>query len=842
MKPAPAQRGRTAIASAAIVLWLAFILACTIIISRSQFTTDLSAFLPRSPTPAQQLLLDQIRDGLASRLILVGIEGADASTRARLSKQIAQRLRADPAFVAVNNGEPVSAERDRAYLFNNRYLLSPAVTPARFSVDGLHAALSDSIDLLASPAGLLVKSLLPRDPTGEMVHLLGQFDSGTRPQQIDGAWASRDGARALMLMQTRASGSDTDAQQRAMAAIRQAFATASNGHGKSATPDYETRHDRSPHPGPPPQAGEGGDGSLREFHVNATPSARLVMTGPGVFSVTSRDTIKSQVSRLAIISIVLIAALLLMVYRSFTALALGFLPVISGALAGIAAVSLGFGAVHGITLGFGTALIGEAVDYSIYLFVQSEQGGSDQQHWIKRFWPTIRLGVLTSIFGFAALLLSGFPGLAQLGLYSIAGLIAAATVTRFVLPHLLPANFRIHDVSAVGLVLSRLVQRAPALRWAAAILLLAACAILVEHRDSLWNDKISSLSPVSQADVALDTSLRADMGAPDVRYLVVVSGASRESVLQFSEQVSTILQTQVDQGELAGFESPSRYLPSTATQRARQASLPPPDVLEIRLAQAVQGLPVRAQRFAPFLADVAAARSQPLLQAADLEQTSMAMAVDALLIQQAHHWRALLPLTAPEGAGIDANRIRAALSATGLPNVLLVDMKAESDRLYSGYLHEAIRLSLGGLVAIIGLLLFVFRSPMRVARIIAPLAAAVITVTAGLALFGQQMIILHLVGLLLVVAVGSNYALFFDRADHRLPPDEGAMVEAKPSGRAISPRTLASMLFASLTTVAGFGLLMFSNVSILQAMGVTVAPGVLLALMYSAIFARRSHV
>jgi predicted exporter len=136
---APARHGRTA-----IVLWLAFILACGIIISRSQFTTDLSAFLPRSPTPAQQLLLDQIREGLASRLILVGIEGADASTRARLSKQIAKRVRADPAFVTVNNGEPVSAERDRAFLFNNRYLLSPAVTPARFSADGLHAALSDT--------------------------------------------------------------------------------------------------------------------------------------------------------------------------------------------------------------------------------------------------------------------------------------------------------------------------------------------------------------------------------------------------------------------------------------------------------------------------------------------------------------------------------------------------------------------------------------------------------------------------------------------------------------------------------------------------------------------------
>ena len=767
----------------AIVLWLIFLLACVGVISRTHFTTDLSAFLPRAPTPEQQLLMDQLRDGLASRLILVGIEGADPPTRARLSRQIAQSLRADRTFVSVNNGEPVNTERDRIFLFNNRYLLSPAVTPARFSGDGLHAALSDSIDLLASPAGLLIKSILPRDPTGEMVQLIEQLNSGTHPKLVEGAWASRDGARALMLMQTRAAGSDTDAQQHAMAAIRQAF-------------------DQAP---------------------SATPSAQLVMTGPGVFSVTSRDTIKRQVTRLSIISLVLIATLLLLVYRSFSALALGLLPVISGALAGIAAVSLGFGAVHGITLGFGTALIGEAVDYSIYLFVQSEQSRADHQDWIKRFWPTIRLGVLTSIAGFASLLLSGFPGLAQLGLYAIAGLIAAATVTRFVLPSLLPANFHIHDVLGIGLTLSRVVQRAAALRWPAAIVLLAACAIVVDHHASLWNDKIASLSPVSQADVELDTRLRADMGAPDVRYLVVVSGASQESVLRASERASALLQTQVEQGELAGFESPSRYLPSTATQRARQDSLPRRPMLETRLAQAVQGLPVRAHLFTPFLADADAARSQLLLQASDLQQTSMAMAVDALLIQQQRQWRALLPLTAPRGVSINADPIRAALSA--MPDVLFVDMKAESDHLYSGYLHEAIVLSLGGLVAIVGLLLAVFRSPMRVLRIIAPLAAAVITVTAGLSVLGQQMIILHLVGLLLVVAVGSNYALFFDRPDPRTP---------------ILPRTLASMLFANLTTVAGFGLLAFSNVSLLQAMGVTVAPGVILALIYSAIFARQS--
>ena len=766
----------------AITLWLVFILACGVIISRSQFTADLSAFLPRSPTPEQQLLLEQISDGLASRLILVSIEGADAPTRARISKQIASQLRLDPAFISVNNGEPVTAEQDRAYLFNHRYLLSPTVTPERFSVAGLHTALSDSIELLASPAGLLVKSMLPHDPTGEMVELLYQFSGNNPPMLVNDAWASRDGNRALLLIQTRASGADTDAQQHAMRQIQLAY------------------------------------------QQTATSHTQLKMTGPGVFSVKSRDAIKTQVSQLSVISILLIAVLLLLVYRSFTALILGFLPVISGALAGIAAVSLGFGTVHGITLGFGTALIGEAVDYSIYLFVQSKHG--EQQHWVKRFWPTIRLGVLTSIVGFASLLLSGFPGLAQLGLYSIAGLITAAAMTRYVLPHLLPKNFRIHDVTAIGQRLSRLEQGASMLRWPAVVVLLLALGILTQNREHIWNDKISALSPVSQADIALDARLRADSGAPDVRYLVVISDTTQEAVLRASERVAMVLQAQVESGTLASFEAASRYLPSLSSQRERLASLPTETVLAANLTQAVQGLPVKASLFTPFLADVAAARNQPLLHAQDLKHTSMAMAVDALLIQQHQHWSSLLPLTALPDRAIDAERIRNALRPLQLPNAILVDMKAESDNLYASYLHEAILLSLGGLVGVIALLLVAFRSTTRVIRIITPLAAAVITVTAGLVLFGQQLIILHLVGLLLVVAIGSNYALFFDRTDN---------------DPAIAPHTLASMLFANLTTVAGFGLLGLANVSILQALGVTVAPGVMLALIYSAIFARSSH-
>jgi predicted exporter len=782
----------------ALVLWLAGLLLCALVVLQARFTADLSAFLPQTPTREQKVLLDQLRDGVVSRLILVGIGGGDIAARAGVSKAMGKRLRADAALASVSNGEPVNAGRDQRFLFENRYLLSPAVTPEHFTVEGLHAALADTIDLLASPAGMLAKPLLPRDPTGETVLLLERLAAASRPRESNGVWISRSGAGALMLVQTRAAAVDTDGQQRAMEKIRAAFDAA-----------------RAETPG-----------------ANAL---TLAMTGPGVFSVQSRQTIQTEVERLSILSTAIIITMLLLLYRSAWALALGLLPVLSGALAGVAAVSLGSGVVHGITLGFGTTLIGEAVDYSIYLFVQSRaqaaaQGASDaelQRAWVREFWPTVRLGMLTSIVGFSALLLSTFPGLSQLGLYSIAGLVTAAAVTRFILPQLLPVNFRIRDISGLGRAAGAAAQRAPLLRVPLALLVLLACAVVFLHRGALWNTELSSLSPVSQSDQALDARLRADMGAPDVRYMVALSAPDREAALAGSERVARELEPLVAQRVLAGYESASRYLPSIATQKPRQASLPA-DGLAQRMAEASAGLPVRPALFAPFVEDVAAARARPPLQRADLDGTSFAMAVDSLMFERDGRWNALLPLTAPaagNGAGIAADAVRAALARAGEPGALFVDLKAESDHLYSGYLNEAILLSCGGLAAIMLLLGGALRSPARVLRVLLPLFAAVVSVVALLAATGQRMTILHLVGLLLICAVGSNYALFFDRPS-------GA--DAAP----IAPETLASMLFANLTTVAGFGLLGFSEVPVLQAIGRTVGPGAVLALVYAAVFSR----
>ena len=768
-------------ANTRVAIWLLFLTVCIVIIARSSFTADLSAFLPRSPTPEQQLLVDQLKDGIASRLILVGVEGADTEARARISSAIAQDLQHDPSFLNVLNGEEHTTETDRAYLFRNRYLLSPKVSSEHFSVEGLHQSIRDSIERLASPAGLLMKALLPNDPTAEMLTLVGNFSETERPQSSAGVWTSRDGKTALLLFHTAAHGTDTDAQESAMAKIRQAFDRAA-------------------------------------IKAGSVGQAKLLMTGPGVFSVTSRDTIKQQVRVIFIASSLLIMLLLWMTYRSWTAVALGFLPVASGILAGIAAVSLGFGMVHGVTLGFGTALIGEAVDYSIYLFLQ-RQAGKSPADWVRNVWPTIRLGVLTSVFGFAALLFSGFPGLAQLGLYAVTGLIVASLMTRYVLPHMLPLNFAVKDISWLGEWLLTVQTKMVRFRKLLPALVLAAIVVIVSHEGRIWHHELAALSPISSTDLALDASLRGELGAPDARYVVVVTRQTQEEALVAAEKVSEALARLVEKKTIASFESPSFFLPSAATQQLRQASLPSRDVLQQRLAQTLVGIPAKPGLFEPFIKDVERTRNQPTLQRKDLDGTSMSIAVDAMLFQNEKQWVALLPLKVQNDAPI-RQPVEAAISPLGAN---FIDLKSESDTLYASYLHEALLLSLAGIGAIALLLIFAERSLVSACRILFPLAAAVLTVVALILLLGMQLTLLHLIGMLLVVAIGSNYALFFHQGNTQ----------------ALSAQTCASLLIANVATVLGFGLLAFSNIPLLQALGITVAPGVILALFFSMICSRQ---
>ncbi len=766
--------------------WLAALLACAAVIAQTRFSADLSAFLPASPDARQQALIEQLKSGLPARTLLLGIDGGTAAQRADASRALAARLRTGGLFEQVQNGERAALADIGQWLFEHRYLLSPAVDARRFGSEGLREAIDDTVSLLGTPAGAAVKPLLDRDPTGETQRIAEQMLGSGGPRTEAGVWSSRDGARAVLVLQTQAEGSDLDAQQAAIEQVRSAFASA------------------------------------------APPGLALRYSGAPRFAGESRDQIESEVRTLAIAGTVLMGGLLLLAFASFAALATAMLPVATAVLAGIAAVSLSFGTVHGVTLGFGTTLIGEAVDYAIYYLIQARSTDPTQagwRHWLRTGWPTVRLGLLTSICGFLALAFSGFPGLAQLGVFSIAGLVAAALTTRFVLPVLMPDGT--HGVGLrrhLGRWAVRLVALLPRARHAVTALGVLGVALLLWHRDHLWQSALSSLSPVTAETLALDASLRADLGADDSGLLVVVQATDVQALLQRVEGVAALLDTWVQDGRLSGYEAVTRWLPSLVIQRQRQAALPDAATLRASLASATQGGPLPAARLQPFVDAVQQGRSMPLLTPDSIRGSAVAPLVSNLLLRRADGgWTALLPLragaTPPSEAAVQQ-------AVHGLDGVQALNIGDELRRLYRHYLGEARTQALLGALGVVLLMALWLRSPRRLLAVCQPLLMAVLLTMATLAALGIALGILHLVGLLLVVAVGSNYALYFDLLRHR---------------ESFDADTLASLLLANATTVLSFGLIASSEIPALSAIGRVVAPGALLALLLAATYAPRAH-
>ena len=757
-------------------LWLAALLVCATLAARAHYRTDMGDFLPKAHSLGQEALEAQVSGGGAARLLLVSIDDAPAPVLEMLNKALADRLRNASEFAAVLNGDDTSLAETQSFVWKNRYLLSPSTNAQAFSVNGLHQALENGLALLGSDLGGVAAQTLPADPTGAALGLAQSLGgTGNGPRTENGVWMSPHGRATLLLLRTQAPGFNLDAQQRAQAVLTQDFAAARTGLPGAA-------------------------------------ASRLRMTGPGVFAVKTRDVTKRDVTRLSLLASAGAVLFLLLAYRSFLALGLGLLPVISGALAGIAAVSLVFGFVHAITLGFGVTLIGEALDYSVYLLTQTQLEGGAQAT-MARIWPTLRLGALTSIAGFAAMLGSSFTGFAQLGVFSIAGLVTAAAVTRFVLPRLVPKGFFASGAAGIGRPLRWIHRRQRPARLVLAGLGFLALLALVAHQGGFWQTDLLSLSPLPPATQALDKTLRAELGISNPRYFLAWRARSEEQALSISETLEPVLARLAAQHAIRGYSLPSQILPSQAAQQARRAALPDDATLRARFAQALTGLPFRAGAFAPFFQDVAAARAEPLLTATNLPQP-LALRLQSMLAQTAKCWVALAPL----------GTVRAASAVQSvLPQgVALVNLNQQSALLLGVFEHEAEALAVCGSLAILLILVMFLRSWRLVARVALPLASSVMVCAAALTLGGGRLSIFMVAGFLLIVAVGSNYCLFFAQSG-----EDGATRE----------RAAASIMLANLCTVAAYGVLSLSAIPVLHDIGETVALGTFLCLLYGAAFA-----
>jgi predicted exporter len=764
---------------ALLLAWLAVLAVAGWLLGRGlRMEEDLRRFLPTPRTPAQVLLVDELGEGPGSRVLLLALSGATPDALAARSQALREALAARPEIALASNGDSGGLEAIPQHLRPYRYLLSPTLDTQPLDEAFLRDELQQRLQDLGSPAADLVEPLLPSDPTLETLRLAERWQPANAPQRRHGVWFDRAGTQALLLVQTHAPGFDSAGQQAAVAAIEAAFAASADVAPDSA-------------------------------------GARLEMSGPGAFAVAIRDRTEREMRWIGTADTIGLLLLLGLAYRRWSMPLLGALPLASGGLAGLGAVALLFDGVHGITIAFGFTLIGVAQDYPIHFFSHLRPGESPRVA-VRTLWPTLVTGVASTCIAYATFLFSGVEGLKQLAVFTIAGLGVAAASTRWLLPRLVTPARR--DPAASPL-LARLwsgVERLPRPRVALVLLAALALGVLVFAPGAFWQNDLSRLTPVPAADLQRDAQLRGELGAPDVRYVLAVQGKDVQAVLEASERLAPVLERARAAGTLDGYDFAARYLPSVATQRARQAALPGTPELQQALDAALGGLPFRADAFEPFIDEVATARAAAPLQPDDLAGTPLELAVSGLLLRGDSHATALVSLTGLH----DPDALAAAVAPIGAQ---LLDLKQASESLVAQWrVRLLVALAVAALL-LAGTVWLALRAPRRVLRGLAPMALSTLLILAVLRGLGVELNLFHLVSLILAAGLGLDYALFFDHAG---------------DDRDDQLRTLHAVIVCSLTTLLVFALLALSSTPVLRAIGGTVALGVLFNFVLALLIAR----
>ncbi|MCG8594333.1 MAG: MMPL family transporter [Kiloniellales bacterium] len=765
-----------------LALALGFLAAATgVVFTLVPIRADVTVLMPEKQSRDLEVLFSALQKGPANRLILVALQPEDGAPAlaapAALSRAFKAKLRDSGFFGQVLNGEISLNQAAFEPFFAHRYHLNPPLDPESFTVSGLRRALQDLLSRLQGFEGPLVEDIMAADPTLRTLEVAALWRPAAIAAQRQGVWVGGDGTRVLLLARIRGAAFDFPTQEAMIRAVR------------TAAEDLEAEF------GP----------------------LRLWLSGPSVIAVDSRKRNEAESQRLMLLCVPLVIGLLLLIFRRIAVLPLAVLPLISGFLAGTLAVAAVFGFVHISTLGFGVTLIGVSVDYPLHLVSRLRSAAAETAA-VRRIWPALILGVLTTIFGFLPMVLSSFPGVAQLGVFTFTGLATAAAVTRWFLPRVAgTASGALRPWVAKtllwrGLDLGRV-------RPIAVLLGVAALSLLLLRGEGVWQQDLASLSPLPESVRAEDRLLRQDLKAATPRNILTVTGATPEQVLRRSEALLPLLERLEAEGRLDGFDLAARYLPSRSTQETRLVRLPDDDVLGDRLAQALEGLPFTPGAFDPFLAALAAARAAQPLGPEDIAAEPLRQHLDGLLLARGDEATGLVSLRGSPKIG----DLEAALDAAGLPGVALIDIKTATQDLMDSYLRETlVWAAVGGLLAIL-LLSLVLRSAGAVAQIALPVALSVLLTAAVMAQIGDGLSLFQILALLMVAGLGVDYAVFLRQSG------QGELDARRDSALAVC--------LCAATSFCVFAALASASIPLLSQIGQTAAVGTVFSLLLGFTFA-----
>jgi predicted exporter len=515
-----------------------------------EVTSDITHFLPEGRDRHVSELSRELADSELARTMIITVEAPDETIAVAASKALATDLKSDHDVAWLRSGVDENAEKDVYDTYFSRRFLFASDHPKDLANHLSDSDLAESARTLkrelASPLGPFVRAIAPRDPLLFFPKLLERLRAAQDDalHLTDEQFVSADGRHGVIFLATRAAPFDTESQSRFLSAL---------------------------------------DSYFERINAKYNNTLHLESSGVNRFTVSAEKSIRADIQRISTISTIGVVVLFLVVFRSIRYVLLGMIPLIAGTVAAIAVGILVFGKIHGLTLAFGSSLIGVGIDYAEHYFshhtVSPDPDGPEAS--IRRIWPGLVIGALTTIAGLAGLAWTSFPGLREIAVFSTVGVIAALIATRVFLPPLMPwkpkpVPLQQWAARSLGGVLAKMMRMRRGVLIVPVVGILFCALGLPRVR---WIDDISALNSIDPSLQAEDIRVRERVAKSDPGRFVLAVGDDDDHALAKNDEVASRLEQAKSEGTILGFHSMHAVLWSKDLQlRSQDAIARSPDI------------------------------------------------------------------------------------------------------------------------------------------------------------------------------------------------------------------------------------------------------------------------
>ena len=375
-----------------LILFILFFCVSVFLFTKIKYQENILVMVPSSLADQIELL----QQTPFSNKLFVVVSAPDTDSLNFAVETVKDKLKDCPQ---ISESQKIDKDFVLSYYYNLPYLWTEQLQEQVLNLmtkESLQETNENNLMLLFSPEGNFFKDIIPSDPVGIVPVILENFKklnfAGQNLDFTNGYFTNDKNDTALLLYNTNHNEFDRSQADKIITYINDV------------------------------------NGSLPQ-------GCRVFSLGATRYTQENNSIIVNDVKKILIISILLIFLVFVVLVKDKYAIFVYTVPLLV-LIPSAAFTFLKFGFLSGITLGFGSILMGLAVDYSIYVYYsfKSSNENTEKSEILKKVSKPIILSGLTSIMSFLVLYFCDIILFKQLAYFAVFGLIYAVLIAILLAP------------------------------------------------------------------------------------------------------------------------------------------------------------------------------------------------------------------------------------------------------------------------------------------------------------------------------------------------------------------------------------------------------------------------